>query len=423
MPRIAVVGAGWAGLAAAVHATTLGHAVTLFEMAPQCGGRARGVDVDGLRLDNGQHIMIGAYTELLRLMKVVGADPQRLLLRTPLTLVDAAGTGLKLGSGNPAMAFFGAVATHSRWSWPTKLALIVTAVRWRLRGFHCDPSWSVATLTKGLSSTLVEDLIDPLCIAALNTPSGDAGGSVFLRVMKDALFSGPGSCDLLMPRVQLGNVFPKPASLWLANNGVTIRASTRVREIESSGDMWAVDGTCFDRVVIATPPGEAARLAFPFAPQWAEVALGLRFEPIVTVYLNSPGTRLPAPMLALRSNSTRPAQFVFDRGQLGGPSGLLAFVISGARRWVDVGAQATLDATVAQARWALAQVLRGPLLPVRVLAEQRATFRCTPQLQRPGSRLAAGVWAAGDYIEGPYPATLEGAVRSGVQAAAAASKC
>ena len=416
MPRIAVIGAGWAGICAAVQASTRDCPVTLFEMAPQCGGRARGLKMDGLTLDNGQHIMIGAYTELLRLMRCVGADPQRLLLRTPLALLNAVGAGLQLRPGRAISAFVWAVARHPTWSWNAKLALLGAAMQWGMSGFRCRASLDVAELTKALPAVLRDELIDPLCIAALNTPSAQASASVFLRVLQDALFAGPGAADLLLPKVCLSDVLPNPALHWLHSRGATLRRSTRIMQIEASARAWSVDGTAFDRVVIATPAGEAARLAGPIAPDWADTARRLRFEPIVTVYLSSPGTRLPAPMLALRANATRPAQFVFDRGQLGGPAGLLAFVISGAQAWVDLGAQATLDATLAQAHEELRPVLRAALLPIQLLTEKRATFRCTPQLHRPSPRIAAGLWAAGDYVDGPYPATLEGAARSGVQA-------
>jgi predicted NAD/FAD-dependent oxidoreductase len=124
-------------------------------------------------------------------------------------------------------------------------------------------------------------------------------------------------------------------------------------------------------------------------------------------------------MLALQCDAKRPAQFVFDRGQLGGPPGLLAFVISGARDWVERGAVAATEAIFAQATQALGAWLRAPLQVAKVLTEKRATFRCIPQLARPPSQIAAGICAAGDYVAGPYPATLEGAVRSGVRAARA----
>jgi predicted NAD/FAD-dependent oxidoreductase len=107
---------------------------------------------------------------------------------------------------------------------------------------------------------------------------------------------------------------------------------------------------------------------------------------------------------------------VFDHGSLRGEPGLLAFVISGAARWLERGNEAVVEAVQAQAA---AQLAVGELEPCRVLTEKRATFACVPGLERPGVRIGPRLFAAGDYIAGPYPATLEGAVRSGLDAAAA----
>ncbi len=414
--KLAVVGGGWAGIAAAVEATQRGHAVTLFEMAPQLGGRARAVEVDGHTLDNGQHILIGAYVETLALLRTVGVDADAALLRTPLRITHPDGSGLQLRSGAPLPAFAAAVWRQRGWTPGERFALLRAAGGWGLRGFRCDAALSVAALTGHLPRALRVDLIDPLCVAALNTPSAEASAAVFLRVLKDALFSGPGSADLLLPRVDLGALLPGPAQRWLEAAGATLRLTHRVDTIGARGDGWAVDGEPFDRVVLAASPVEAARLTTPLAPAWARAAAGLRYEPIVTVYARSEGTRLPEPMLVLRSDDAAPAQFVFDRGRLGGPPGLLAFVISGAQPWVDRGTAAVVQATLEQARTSLQPHLRGPLRPLRTLTEKRATFRCTPGLQRPAMRIAPGLHAAGDHVAGPYPATLEGAVRSGLGA-------
>jgi protoporphyrinogen oxidase len=183
---------------------------------------------------------------------------------------------------------------------------------------------------------------------------------------------------------------------------------------------WTVDAQPFEHVVLAASAGEAARLTQALAPQWASTAAALRYEPIVTVYAQSDGTRLPQPMLTLRADDERqPAQFVFDHGQLGGRAGLLAFVISGAQAWLARGPQATRKATLAQAQAQLAPHLKAPLRHVRDLTEKRATFRCVPALNRPPASILPGLRAAGDYVAGPYPATLEGAVRSGVAAVSA----
>ena len=101
---------------------------------------------------------------------------------------------------------------------------------------------------------------------------------------------------------------------------------------------------------------------------------------------------------------------------------LLAFVVSGAAAWVERGAAATEAAILAQAAAELGSHLRAPLRVVRTMVEKRATFACVPGLRRPPITVAPGLFAAGDYIEGPYPATLEGAVRSGLAAARAVAR-
>ena len=417
--RVAVVGGGWAGLAAAVEATRRGHRVTVFEMAAQLGGRARAVPIAGLTLDNGQHILIGAYSATLALMRSVGVAPERVLLRSPLRIAYPDGSGLVLQAGRPIPQFALAVMRTRAWPWLDRFALLGAAARWAVAGFRCDLHLSVAQLTAGLPDSVRRDLIDPLCVAALNTPAEAASASVFLRVLKDALFSGAGSADLLLPRSDLGQLLPAPAAQWLAQAGAAVRCGHRVQLIEAGAPAWRVDGEAFDHVILATSATEAARLVAPISADWALAARAMRYEPIVTVYLRSAGTRLPEPMLALRADALSPAQFVFDRGQLGGPEGLLAFVVSGAAHWVSRGTPATLEAVHRQARSALGAHLRGPLETTQVLTEKRATFACTPALARPAARIAQGLHAGGDYVAGPYPATLEGAVRSGMTAAAA----
>jgi squalene-associated FAD-dependent desaturase len=418
--RIAVIGAGWAGLAAAVECAAKGTQVTLFEMAPMAGGRARDVAASDAGLDNGQHICIGAYSETLRLLAQVGVDESAAFLRLPLRLVDATGLGLRLPAGPPMPAFVRAVLRRRGWSWRDRFSLLRKAVGWSRGGFACAPEATVADLVAGLPEPVRSQFIEPLCVAALNTPAMSASGTVFLRVLHDALVSGRGASDLLLPRLGLGSVLPGPALAWLAARGATVRLAHRVESVEASDAAWVVDGALFDAAIVAASVHEAERLLAPHDAAWATRASALRYEPIVTVYITSAGTRLPEPMLVLHADDGRPAQFVFDRGQLGGPPGLLAFVVSGAAAWVERGLVASETAVLAQARVDLAAHLRGPLVLLRTIVEKRATFRCTPQLDRPPMRVLPGLVAAGDYIDGPYPATLEGAVRSGVAAARAA---
>ncbi|WP_280155600.1 hydroxysqualene dehydroxylase HpnE [Piscinibacter sp. XHJ-5] len=420
--QLAVVGGGWAGLSAAVEASLNGHRVTLFEMAAHWGGRARRVDLDGLALDNGQHIMIGAYRQTLRLMDIIGVDSARAFVRTPLRLAGADGRGLTLPPGSAVPSFVRGVMAQRGWTLGERIALLSTAGGWATRRFRCDERLTVAKLTARLPEKIRAELIDPLCVAALNTPADEASAAVFLRVMRDALFSGPGSADLLLPRSRLTELLPGPAVRWLEAHGASLRPSTRVGHLEADNEGWTVNGQHFDAVVLATTAVEAARLAASLAPAWAAQAQALRYEPIVTVYAQADGARLPQPMLALPSDDrSLPAQFVFDHGQLGGRAGLMAFVISGAQPWLDRGIDLTRDATLAQGQQQLRAHLRGPLQAVRVLTEKRATFRCVPQLQRPPGHIATALHAAGDYVSGPYPATIEGAVRSALEAVHALS--
>jgi squalene-associated FAD-dependent desaturase len=417
--KLAVVGGGWAGLAAAVRATEAGHAVTLFEMAAQWGGRAREVAVDGRALDNGQHILIGAYRRTLALMHTVGADADALLLRRPLELRYPDGRGLQVPPGPAWLGFARAVAGCQGWTARERLALMAAATGWALAGFRCAPQLTVAQLCRRLPSAVQELLVNPLCVAALNTPAREASATVFLRVLRDALFGGRGAADLLLPRCSLGALLPGPAAHWLHAAGADLRLGSRVQRLEPAATgSWRVDGEHFDAVVLACSAAEAARLAAETAPAWSRQASGLRYEPIVTVYLQCPGARLPAPMTALVESDTAPAQFAFDHGALGATPGLFAFVVSGARRWVDGGLNATGAAVLQQACSAFATgTWPTPPVLLRVLAEKRATFRCTPDLRRPPVQVAPRLVAAGDYVDGPYPATLEGAVRSGEAAA------
>ena len=460
--RIAIVGAGWAGLAAAVRAAQGGLAVSVFEASRSGGGRARAVPLplpDGREVmaDNGQHILIGAYSETLRLMRLVGAEPQRLLLRLPLALAYPDGTGLALPAARwlpaPLDAAWG-IARARGWPWRARLALLRRALAWQCGGFACGPQASVADLCRGLPGQLLRDFIEPLCVSALNTAMHEASGAVFLRVLRDALFGVRGGSNLLLPRVPLGDLWPEPALRWLQERGARLHMGQRVQGLQAENAGWRVhwqagDEACsalFDAVILATAAPHAAQLAgeaitppaWPHAPRlqaWRACAAALRHTAITTVYAQAAPEAIAAafarPMLALRSGPAAPAQFAFalDAMRLRGaegraqqaaePSaepnaepnvtGLLAFVISNS---AGQERQALCAAVAVQAQSQLGLAVN----VLRSVSEKRATFACTPALPRPAAAIAPGLAACGDYVQGPYPATLEGAMRSGWQA-------
>ncbi|HLL19618.1 MAG TPA: hydroxysqualene dehydroxylase HpnE, partial [Rubrivivax sp.] len=397
--KLAIVGGGWAGLAAAVRAHEAGHRVTLFEMAGQLGGRARQVTVEGLALDNGQHILIGAYERCLALMQTVGSDVTGGLDRRPLELRYPDGRGLRMPPGAPWLGFGLAVWRAQGWNLRDRLAVLRAGLRWWAAGFRCDPQLTVDALCTDLPPAVRALLIDPLCVAALNTAATDAGAAVFLRVLRDALFSGHGSSDLLLPRLSLGALLPEPAERWLRAAGVDVKLGQRAQGLQQMDRGWGLADDAFDAVVLACSAIEAARLVEPHEPAWAARARGLPYEPIITVYLRCPGARLAVPMTALFASAHAPAQFVFDHEALGGMAGVFAFVISGAGAWVNAGAQVTGQAVLRQAVDAFPPATwPTPPLLLRVLTEKRATFKCTPALDRPPAFIAPGLVAAGDYV-------------------------
>ncbi|WP_426307394.1 hydroxysqualene dehydroxylase HpnE [Acidovorax facilis] len=435
--KVAVIGAGWAGMAAAIAHTQAGRQVTVFEAARTVGGRARAVpgtlpDDTAITLDNGQHILIGAYTESLRLMRLVGVDVDTALLRLPLTLQFPDGQGLQLPDLPPPLDALLGIVRAKGWDWADKLTLLRTATAWQLHGFRCTPQTSVAQLCAPLTPRLMTEFIDPLCVSALNTPAREASGQVFLRVLQDSLFSGRGGSNLLLPRADLGALFPEPAARWLGQRGGRVITGQRVQRLQPQpGGRWQVvcasgpnhvsehSADVFDHITLACPSWEASRLVagvagiagLASASPWSAQAAALRFEAITTVYAHALGARLPLPMLALRNTAERPAQFVFDRGQLDGTHGLLAFVVS-----ASDGDRLQIEQQVLQQ--ATTQLGISTLQPVQTVVEKRATFACTPGLQRPGIQVLPGLTACGDYVDGPYPATLEGAVLSGTAVAA-----
>jgi squalene-associated FAD-dependent desaturase len=413
MKQLTIVGAGWAGLAAAVAATQAGWHVQLLEAASIAGGRARSLSQSfaGKPLDNGQHVLIGAYRETLALMRTVGLNPDALLQRLPLDLRYANGQGLSLPDWPMPFNLLAGISRSQGWTAKDKVSLMQAAWHWQRARFECDPMWTVDQLCQAskLNSRVITQLIEPLCLSALNTPIHEASASVFLRVLRDALLGGSGSSDVLVPRVDLGALLPDGCLEWLRTHGADVRLGTRI----SSEQIKEIQQTATrdQTILLACPAWEAARLTADIAPQWAEQCAGLAHTAIATVYLHCKDEGfegLSKPMIALHSTPEAPAQFVFDKGMLAAQHGLLAAVVSDCNTSRD----ALTEQVHAQVT---AQLGLRDVDIIQTVVEKRATLACTPQLNRPDPFIANGLWACGDFICGPYPSTLEGAIRSGQQ--------
>jgi squalene-associated FAD-dependent desaturase len=432
--QTAVIGAGWAGCAAAATLARAGHCVTLLEASRALGGRARRVDIDGKALDNGQHILLGAYRTSLDLMRMLEIDIDRALLRVPLQMRYPEGSGgIDLVAPHLPAPFhlLSALCTARGLSWRDKLTLARCFAAMRRINWRLEHDCSVLELLQryAQSDRLLRSLWRPLCVAALNTPPQRASAQVFLAVLRDGLGARRNASDMLLPRIDLSALLPLRAAALVERCGGSVATGAAVKQITRAADNthWLLHfndaqraAVSADRIIIATAPEQASALLNGLS----DTALldALRYEPITTCYLQYPAAmQLARPFYALLEDAPDAAwgQYVFDRGQLDpAQAGLLAVVVSSSAEAIAQGPAALTEGIAAQ----LASALRQPALATplwsKVISEKRATFSCTPGLRRPSNATdAEGIFLAGDYTAGDYPATLETAVRSGIAAA------
>ena len=401
--RVAIVGAGYAGMAAAVTLASRGVPVTVFESGPLPGGRARRVKTEGRDLDNGQHILVGAYVELFRLMRLVGV-PDDALMRLPLEIryaKDFCFRALPLPSTFGLL--FGLIFSKG-----IPLTERIGAARFMSamgrNGFRLEKDIPVIEMLDQFrqNGRIGHFLWRPLCVSALNTPPEQASANRFLAALRDTLGGAPGASDLLLPRVDLSRLFPEPAMAYVVRNGGEVRLRTVVENLSELKSRYA-------SVIVAVGPHQLRNLM----PQ---TATDYTYQPIYTCYLQyAPEVRLPFPMIGLADGLV---QWVFDRGSLLGESGRLACVISaqGDHQQMEqdelaqrCGSEISKAFGLAKPEWA------------RVIAEKRATVTCSVGLKTASTEID-GIHMAGDYTDPEYPPTLEAAVRSGVRAALKAAQ-
>jgi hydroxysqualene dehydroxylase len=270
----------------------------------------------------------------------------------------------------------------------------------------------------GQDAGLAHKLWEPLCIAALNTPMHKASAQVLLNVLRDALNRTRADSDMLLPRIDFTALFPQRAAAYIEQHGGTVSLSCGVEAIvqkEDGIELVSAAGTrTFSHVICAAPPTVAAKLLRPISALASTVAQIERLEhqPIYTVYLQYPAhTRLPHPMVGLYQHFS---QWLFDKGQIAGQHGLLVAVISAEGLHQELGQNELAQKVIAELREEFG-ITDQPMW-YQVIAEKRATFCCAPNLQRPAQQTALGnLLLAGDYTAGNYPATLEGAVLSGLR--------
>ncbi|MEW5787523.1 MAG: hydroxysqualene dehydroxylase HpnE [Pseudomonadota bacterium] len=415
MTQVAIVGGGWAGLACAVELAGAGVPVTLYEAARQLGGRARRVDWNGLAVDNGQHLMVGAYRATLGLLDRLAT--RQGVAQRPLVL-DLPDFHLALPRLPAPLNLAWGLARCRGLGWRDKLAAARLMNVLRETGFRLprDEGAGRFLARQQQPASLIDKLWGPLCVAALNTPLASASAQVFCHVLRDSLAGDRADSDLVLNRADLGKLLPDAAQAYLARHGGRVRLGTKVERIARRNGAWFLAGPdeAADRVVLATHATRVPELLADL-PELAAVVRQVStmdWQPILTLWLRFARTpRFPLPLLGLGGDQD---PWAFQRDDLA--AGLVSLVTSARGPHLDL-APAALQSHYLDL---LARRL-GPLPPLLDslrIVEKRATFSCTPGLARPDNVTALrGLYLAGDYTAGDYPATLEGAVRSGLQCA------
>jgi squalene-associated FAD-dependent desaturase len=415
--RVHIIGAGLAGLSAAVALTQAGRAVTLHEAGPAAGGRARSYFDRGLglRIDNGNHLLLSGNTATMAYLDTIGAR------------------GTLTGPGAPVFPFID----------------IPSGRRWMLRPGTGRIPWWILTPSRRVPETRPRDylrlagvariaddrsvaeslphdvlyrrLLEPLAVAALNTPPEQGLARLLGAVLRETLLRGGAACVPCLPREGLSETLVDPALGWLHARGAALRFGHRIAGLETIAErvvgLRGPDGPiplgAQDAVVLAVPPWVATDLLPGLtAPDEFQAILNIHF-------------RCTAPPPPTDRADTAQAGFV---GLVGGTTewvfvkpGHVSATISAANRLVDRPAEA-----IAAAAWPDVQAaLRLPAsgMPAyRVVKERRATFAATAaqERRRPGPRAGlANLALAGDWTATGLPATIEGAIRSGHSAARA----
>jgi squalene-associated FAD-dependent desaturase len=441
--NVAVIGGGYAGMAAAAALADCGIVVTVFESAMQLGGRARGVSYQDTHLDNGQHLLLGCYVQTLNMIEKVGGNIEQDFLRLPLQL-DLHGEFSFIAPRLPApLHLLGALLTSTGLTWSERLDAVRFMLALRRMKFSLPNDTTVTGLLAqhNQDKALVQKLWEPLCVAALNTPIHKASAQVLLNVLRDALNQSRDCSDMLLPRINFTALFPQRAANYVEQRGGKVCIACGVEAVIPYGDgielrlaasPSRLDTSSvrpeiskgesedslqqFSHVICAAPPVVAAKLLRPI-PELVETVAqidGLEHQPIYTVYLQFPAhVTLPYPMLGLHR---RYSQWLFDKGRIAGQRGLLAAVISAEGIHQELPQDELAQKVIAELREEFG-IAESPQW-FKVIAEKRATFCCSPNLQRPSQLTPLPrLLLAGDYTAGDYPATLEGAVISGLKCA------
>lgn len=413
--RAVVAGGGLAGLAAALELVDAGARVTLVEARPTLGGAVQTLPEragdPAPPPDNGQHVALGCCTEYLRFLDRIGerGSVRRLRLRLPVIAED--GSVALLGAGPLALLRY----RHLSFGERVGVARAARRLGALEPDLHDGETFAGLLRRFGSTQSAIDGFWDVFIRPALNLPAEEASAALGIFTVQTALLGPREASDLLLPIAPLGQMHGDAAGRALAAAGASVRLRTRVASLDGT-TVVTTDGERLDAdaIVLAVPAAESAALLGEPAPRLGD-------SPIVSVHLLFDVPILESPMAALLGS---PAHWVFDRGRLTGhrpARGQYLTVVSSAAPDLAAARGRELVELIAAA---LAERLgRAELLWSRVSREPEATFAGRPGSgsRRPGVETGrANVFRAGAWTRTGWPATMEGAIRSGRSAARAA---
>ncbi len=450
---VIIIGGGWSGLACAITLADNNIPIVLLESAPQLGGRARGVHFKQFlntadkkaystqanrahqQLDNGQHIMLGAYHTTLSLFHCLGIDTKKVLQRQTLQLSlfspktdNNKKHAIHLTTPQlPApLHLIVALATTQVLSVKERFSAISMSIKLAIKQFTLKKDISVKSLLNHYQQSpfLIQVLWEPLCLATMNTPIHSASAQLFLNVLKDSFSHKRSDCDYLFFKQNLSECFCQPAQAFIEQHGGSIHLSSKVIDIIPKAQSFIIN-TAYEQfessnIVLATPAAISQKILSktPIASPYLlprEASLEFQYEPICTVYLQYPsGTQLPQTMIGLFATLS---QWVIDRS-LCQQDGLLAIVISGSGKHLTMAQQDLAQHIHNELSACLDKLPQ--FIDYQIIIEKKATFSAKVDIekQRPSNKTQInGLFLAGDYTQTHYPSTLEGAVKSGICAA------
>jgi squalene-associated FAD-dependent desaturase len=391
--RVAVVGGGLAGLAAALELVDAGHEVTLYEARPTVGGKVQTLpEREGDPKpppDNGQHIALGCFTEYLAFLDRIGSADQVKRLPLELTVIDERGRSAKIGYGLGPLLSYRHLGVRDR----IRIAALLARLP-RLEAVE-DETFGAFLRRHGQTDAAIERFWEVFIRPGLNLRTDEVQAKAAWFTVVTALRSGRSASDLVLPTAPLGEMHGDAARRALEQAGARVQTGVRVDDL---------DELAADAVVLALPPDEAARLLGGGARS------GVDYSPIVSVHLLFDRVILREPLAALLGSD---AHWVFDRGRLTGhepqQGQYLTVVSSAAPELLEIRGRELVDRIAGQVTERLGEA---EVLWSRVSREPEATVAVRPGLRLPDSD-RNGIALAGAWRAAPWPPTMESAVRSG----------